>query len=130
MPYYAYLQEHVVDGTQEPVLQRYYLVTAADALAASDFLVGLGKYAETKNDRVYSTKAETMEWWNCTVSSAGDIQWIYNEMIAQRPENYNNVEELADCRGRIILCELNLANWPIIPVTQNTSLDYRDHQVS
>ncbi|PYH36596.1 uncharacterized protein BO87DRAFT_374279 [Aspergillus neoniger CBS 115656] len=129
MPYYAYLQEHVVDGAQEPVLQRYYLVTAANAIAASDFFVGLGKYAETKNGRVYSTTAETMEWWNCTVRSAGDIRWIYNEIMAHRPENYNNVEELADCRGKIILCELNIANWPIIPVTQNTSLDYRDHQI-
>ncbi|GFN15435.1 hypothetical protein AtubIFM55763_005334 [Aspergillus tubingensis] len=129
MPYYAYLQEHVVDGVQEPVLQRYYLVTAANAIAASDFFVGLGKYAETKNGRVYSTTAETMEWWNCTVRSAGDIRWIYNEIMAHRPENYNNVEELADCRGKIILCELNITNWPIIPVTQNTSLDYRDHQI-
>ncbi|PWY85394.1 hypothetical protein BO83DRAFT_374149 [Aspergillus eucalypticola CBS 122712] len=129
MPYYVYLQEHVIDELQEPFLQRHYLVTAANALAASDFLVGLGKYAEAKDGRVYSAKAETMEWWNCTVTSAGDIRWIYNEIMANRPENYNNVEELADSRGKIILCELDIANWPIIPVIQNTSLDDRDHQI-
>ncbi|KAI2830073.1 hypothetical protein CBS63078_67 [Aspergillus niger] len=121
MPYYVHLQEHVVDGMLEPIMRKYYLMTAANATAAEKFLVGLQKYARTPNTQMYNAKAVTLEWWNCKVSSAGTIRWIYNEMIAERPENYNYVQELTDCCDTILISDLEAVNWPILPVNQETS---------
>ncbi|OJJ75140.1 hypothetical protein ASPBRDRAFT_73342 [Aspergillus brasiliensis CBS 101740] len=126
MPYYVHLQEHVVDGMDELIAQRCYLLTAANATVAKKFLIGLSKYAQTPDAAIQTVKAVNLEWWNCDVGSAGAIQRLYNQIMFRRSDDYNSVEELHHCRGAILLCDLNAANWPILPINQNTSLDGLD----
>ncbi|OOF97196.1 hypothetical protein ASPCADRAFT_206018 [Aspergillus carbonarius ITEM 5010] len=122
MPFYVHLQQR--QPGQWPGHWHRYLVTAADDEEARRFLIGLQKYTQTSNAKLKHIEAVNLEWWNFEADDGWCIKNIYTSINEQKPSEYNNVQELTDCRKTILLTLLHDHDgrvWPILPL-QNTEI--------
>ncbi|PYI04973.1 hypothetical protein BO78DRAFT_398461 [Aspergillus sclerotiicarbonarius CBS 121057] len=127
MVFYAHLQQR--QPGKWPGHWHRYLVTATDATEAKRFYIGLKKYTHTSNPTLKHIEAENLEWWNFESDDGWCIKNIYTSINEQKPSEYNNVQELTDCRKTILLTLLHDHDgrvWPILPCQSEQCAQHLD----
>ncbi|RAL09834.1 uncharacterized protein BO97DRAFT_350969, partial [Aspergillus homomorphus CBS 101889] len=125
MPYYVHISNRYTGNF--PGEWHRWLLTAATREDAKRFFWGLDKYARTKDARIRSVTAVTMEWWNYDADDGYSLKVLYEWIQQQKTSEYKDIRELTDTRDTTLLSilpdiEFGDRFWLCLPPGQNISI--------